>query len=435
MHLIYENLLKNLILLWTDEFKGLDEGSGCYTLSKAVWEAVGQATAASGSTIPSAFGARPPNIASDRSNFTAENYSFWALYIGPILLRNKFRDRKYYDHFVDLIVLLNICLQFELTVYDVETIRTGFVHWVQKFEDLYYQHDPARISACPLTIHAILHIAESILAAGPVWAYWAFPMERYCATLLPAIKSRRFPFASIDKFVTDTAQLTHIKHIYNARDELTLTRIPGPMQGEFRSPGYPTCALLPPRKLEALSTAIMSKIAIALATRFNVSVNVARRHLPDEIFQYGKVRRIDGGDTMSASEITKSSVDRRDASYVRYEMLVDKNTNKRSREPEFRLETYYGQLKRIFVVKLEATPDLPDTPTILFMAAITNCIIDSRNKLDMHFYSRQGRTEVVDITCIQCLVGRIRYDNQWAIIDRSGSLARALHSDDDNDEA
>ena len=86
MHLIFENLLKNLVLLWTGNFKDLDEGTGNYVLYPQVWEAIGQATAASGSTIPSAYGARPQNVAQDKSQINADSWSFWALYLGPVLL-------------------------------------------------------------------------------------------------------------------------------------------------------------------------------------------------------------------------------------------------------------------------------------------------------------------------------------------------------------
>jgi hypothetical protein len=135
MHLIWENLIKNLILLWTGEFKDVDEGTGSYRLDRKVWEAIGAATAASGSTIPYAFGARPPNVASDKSACTADTWSFWTLYLGPILLRRKFNNRKYFDHFVDLVKLLNITLQFEYSVDDVEKIRVGFIAWVKVYEE------------------------------------------------------------------------------------------------------------------------------------------------------------------------------------------------------------------------------------------------------------------------------------------------------------
>jgi hypothetical protein len=87
---------------------------------------------------------------------------------------------------------------------------------------MYYQYSPDRLSTCTVTIHALLHIADSIEAAGPMWAYWAFPMERYCGSLTPSIRSRRFPFPSIDRHVTEVAQLTQIKMYHRLHDALSL---------------------------------------------------------------------------------------------------------------------------------------------------------------------------------------------------------------------
>jgi hypothetical protein len=42
MHLVWENLIPNLILLWTGKFKGLDEGRETYHLLPGVWEAIGK---------------------------------------------------------------------------------------------------------------------------------------------------------------------------------------------------------------------------------------------------------------------------------------------------------------------------------------------------------------------------------------------------------
>ena len=134
MHLIYENLLKNLVLLWTNEFKGLDTGTGNYVLDATVWDAIGAATAKSSDTIPSVYSARLRSISGDRSTFTADNWSFWALYIGPVLLQRKFSHTRYYDHFVQLVQLLHICLKFEYTAADLKTIRDGFIAWVVAYE-------------------------------------------------------------------------------------------------------------------------------------------------------------------------------------------------------------------------------------------------------------------------------------------------------------
>jgi len=134
MHLIWENLIPNLISLWTGEFKGLDEGNQEYQFMPKVWEAIGAATADAGSTIPSVFGIRPPNIAKHKSSYSAEAWSFWTLYLGPVLLRRRFRNQRYYKHFMELVKLLQICLQFEITTDEVQTVRDGFINWVEDYE-------------------------------------------------------------------------------------------------------------------------------------------------------------------------------------------------------------------------------------------------------------------------------------------------------------
>jgi len=135
MHLIWENLMKNLILLWTGTFKGLDAGNGSYVIDSTVWDAIGKATASSGQHIPSCFGARPPNFVSDQSACTADTWSFWTLYLGPVLLRDRFAHQKYYTHFVALVKLLHRCLQFTLNLQEVAEIRQGFIQWVLDYEE------------------------------------------------------------------------------------------------------------------------------------------------------------------------------------------------------------------------------------------------------------------------------------------------------------
>ena len=57
MHLIFENLVPNLIQHYTGDFKGLDTGTESYELPKSVWDVIGDTAAQSGDTIPSDFGA------------------------------------------------------------------------------------------------------------------------------------------------------------------------------------------------------------------------------------------------------------------------------------------------------------------------------------------------------------------------------------------
>ena len=62
--------MKNLVMLWTGNFKDIDEGSESCQLASAIWQGVGADTSAAGSTIPSAYGVQVPNIA-QTSNMSA----------------------------------------------------------------------------------------------------------------------------------------------------------------------------------------------------------------------------------------------------------------------------------------------------------------------------------------------------------------------------
>ena len=133
MHLVFENLIPNLALLWSGNFKGLNADQP-FVFSKTVWEAIGAATAASRSTMPSSYGAPVPNIAADRSTFSAETWSQWALFVGPVVLNGRFPNKRYYNHFCDLVKLINLCLKFDFSKEDISEIRGGFIRWVEKYE-------------------------------------------------------------------------------------------------------------------------------------------------------------------------------------------------------------------------------------------------------------------------------------------------------------
>ncbi|KAH9935848.1 hypothetical protein B0H21DRAFT_813369 [Amylocystis lapponica] len=300
---------------------------------------------------------------------------------------------------------------------------------------MYYQHSPSRLSACPVTVHALLHIADSIEAAGPVWASWAFPMERYCARLQPALRSRRFPDASLSRYVVSAAQLQQVKLIYDLTEELSLA----PHHGGVASLAVPnpTCVLLAPRRIEQIMNhSLKDKIVGALATRFNTSAAGARTILPQVLECWGKVRILNDGDTIRAAAFTKARDDSRDATYVRYETLVDINAKFPRRPVILQKCTFYGQLQHLVVIRLTPYTRLNIAePTTIIFAAIRSCLVDSsHSELDIHFYPQGaagvGPLDLVDVTCVQCLVGRVPDGQRWAIIDRSGMLSRAIYAED-----
>ena len=78
MHLIWANLIPNLILLWTGKFKDLDHNGQDYVIMQTVWNAIGETTFRAGETIPAALGSCVPNIALDI--YKNYGYRYWNAY-------------------------------------------------------------------------------------------------------------------------------------------------------------------------------------------------------------------------------------------------------------------------------------------------------------------------------------------------------------------
>ena len=134
MHLIFENLVPNLVAHYTGNFKGLDAGIEEYILPAHIWSEICKIGSASGDTIPSQFGARTPNLDKERSHMTAEAWSFWVMYIAPIILRDRFTKPRYYTHFMKLVHLIHLCLSYDMKASDINAIRIGFQEWVVEYE-------------------------------------------------------------------------------------------------------------------------------------------------------------------------------------------------------------------------------------------------------------------------------------------------------------
>ena len=165
-----------------------------YALDDLVWMDICCVSAEARDTIPAAFRCHVPNMSTQRWQFTAECWAMWTLHIAPIVLRGQFPEEKYYKHFLHLVHLLKLCLEYELPMTKVVEIEKGFIRWVKDYEwsvikamtlddvltccsafRFHYQHDIISwLSACLLTIHALLHIGSSVRANGPVWTNWTF---------------------------------------------------------------------------------------------------------------------------------------------------------------------------------------------------------------------------------------------------------------------
>ena len=99
--------------------------------------------------------------------------------------------------------------------------------------------------------------------------------------------------------------------------------------------------------------------------------------------------------------------------------------------------TFYGQLLNLYCLTIAPSPALRlVSAETLILAEIQPCkILRQHTSLDIHFFKSYGTPLVFDVTCIQCVVGRMKTDSsnsngEWAIIDRSGDLAQAYYTDE-----
>ena len=108
-------------------------------------------------------------------------------------------------------------------------------------------------------------------------------------------------------------------------------------------------------------------------------------------------------------------------SLLQYTQLVDQHARRRRKTPEFESQNFFGQLKRILVLELPSAQQLNlDEPTTVILALIQEVKATLRNGI--YYYKDFGVEEVVDLSNVQCVVGRIWDRNEWAIIDRSDNM-------------
>ncbi|KAF8692328.1 Transposase family tnp2, partial [Rhizoctonia solani] len=348
MHLLLINLIPQLADLWRKRFNGIDSGFENYVIDSILWDLVGDKCVKSTSTTPTSFGCPVPHF-KNQSHFIAESWSCWALHLAPSLLRCRFMDSRYY----------------------LQSIRNGFIKWVQDFEEIYYQHDPNRLQVCTTNVHYLLHIADSIERLGP----------------LPA-------------------QLCIICKIYGLRKEISFGQTQAETEDDLekekqiadRFQDYNNQLLLTPQAERLTVTPeLRSQIAKYLATTYGVR---------------GRMRIKDGGNLIQARGYHKLWWDGRNASFVQYELAIDRLAHRPRATPEFEVKSFYGQLQRLFYLPLPPNTIInrEEYPKFLILAFIleANVTIEDTYEYQVIWYEgKLGSGEVVDARTIQCAVGRI----------------------------
>ncbi|QRV93624.1 Transposase family Tnp2 protein [Ceratobasidium sp. AG-Ba] len=448
MHLLFENLVPNMIKHWIGKFKKLDQGTGNYRISDAVWNEIGRLTTEATCTIPAAFVGTLPDIAQDRTLYKAEAYSFWVQYIAPILLLNRLPE-PYYQHFLLMRDIIILSAQLNITSEQVNELETMVNQWVIDYEKYYYQYEHDRLPACPLTIHALLHIPHYIRKTGPLWASWAFGMERFCGHLLPAVRNSYQPYRHLDNYIMRSAQMKVVCHTYGL-PTLARSTVKWTFEGrermstrEVTHPMFPNVILGIPIKrnvqLDTLLTNQFTRFLSLIYPQYETGAQLRERLDTQSIVSYGRFRMTDDGDrirTASAVETTKRSTGNvRDNSFVRFTVLPDLNATNNGDDTPYE-QVNYGQLIGIyyfeFITDLFTNARVPYLVGSIALCEGTNFLDAALPENPQVTYRKLTNPSIFHLSTIDAVVWRIKISRRdWAIIDCSRNGARTQFVNDD----
>ncbi|KIM35861.1 hypothetical protein M413DRAFT_32100 [Hebeloma cylindrosporum] len=108
----------------------------------------------------------------------------------------------------------------------------------------------------------------------------------------------------------------------------------------------------------------------------------------------------------------RKASDAYDATFVWYEMLVDKYASKRRCKPVFKPQTFYSQLKHIYIVRFSELCQGQHLESRQTLVAIYNCKLTTDDpqlaSLNIHLYMQMDTLDISDVTNIQTLIGRVK---------------------------
>ncbi|KAJ7642387.1 hypothetical protein DFH06DRAFT_1097627 [Mycena polygramma] len=439
MHLFFENIVRILVNLWSGNFKGMDTGSENYEISPDVWEEIWRETAEAVKDIPADF---VRSMADGPGKFTAESWCFWFIYMAPILLKGRFQDPKYHTHACDLVKIIKTCIAFTVTHTRISELRVEIITWLKTYEAYYYQYDEARLCACPLTLHGLVHVPDNLLFCGPGWTTWTFWVERYCGFLKGALRSKKSPWSNLSNITLQRAYLEQLDARFDVTEEIASrsTRTNGLSSMERRYDTYPQTILRRPYQNNySPDSSLRRKIATYFRDLLGKRIDEIEPELPERMQLWGKLRIVDGDSISSAWGTRNRSEQHREKSFIRYEIEV-KDRNDRGRWVP---HLGYGQLDKILVCELPGSKRLWGklAGKTRLLAVITPYRTGGRDASNDIFPHSQFLTPIVaDVQSVVAVVGRLATRGKGYLLDRSGGMVRPefipteLYEDSDDSE-
>lgn len=141
MHLVLENVMKQLLQLWDGSFKAETmmkqaraKGTPAYLIpAKGGWDEIDLAVLGSAKMIPWKMSGTLTSVSS-RWRWTADNHLFFLLTLGPMVMK-PYLPPPYFDHFLDLSEVCKLLVSVSIERdQQLPYIRSALQRWVSRFD-------------------------------------------------------------------------------------------------------------------------------------------------------------------------------------------------------------------------------------------------------------------------------------------------------------
>jgi hypothetical protein len=162
---------------------------------------------------------------------------------------------------------------------------------------------------------------------GPVWCYWAFPMERFCGALGRTNLNPHFPFITMDRRVLEAAQVAQIKYMYSLSETLDLGDHKHAMANGTHYPEYPHSIFVRPRRVVTVDGALARQLGAYIGAMYDVDPKAVERRVKGHRFDaWGKMQQTTGADALDMitgyALMPDTETPRRDATFVKVKYFI-----------------------------------------------------------------------------------------------------------------
>ncbi|KAI5801337.1 hypothetical protein EDC01DRAFT_628291 [Geopyxis carbonaria] len=393
----------------------LNENELEFALPDAVWKTIGEEMLKSKPMLPVAFGKAFRDIHKHHAGFKATELVNFMHLVSPIVLYGRL-SKQYYLHWHRFVSAAQHCRSYRLTTKDIEEFETDIIATLEGHEKLYYQYQRSRLPLCTTQVHGLVHLAHAMRICGPVAIYHCYPMERVCGFLKPLVHSRSRPNENMASNIVQRERMNALPFIVHQNPDrwpflvpphdrtAFLQYVPKNAKLKFVLPDeYPDHMLLSPSETRYLTAHERTRMKEFYRTHIDQSVP-SFEGIKFKIWGRAIVGRQLNNESNHELVSSKYAMEklsgrekdgRRDQTHVRY-MFPDVDNVDHS---------YFGQVLFYTTVQVEQNSQhLVETYMVAYMQYLRVCRV---NSLDLAYKLSIGPTEVINITDIQELIGRI----------------------------